>query len=207
MSTIVVTGTDTDIGKTVFAAALTRALGARYWKPVQAGTDDGTDRQRVARLAGIAPDRLLPEAYRLATPCSPHRAAAIDGVTIDLDRLALPQVDGPLVVEGAGGVLVPIVSATTFADLFARWACPVVLVARTGLGTINHSLLSIEALRARGVAIRGIAFVGDAVEDSEATIARLGDVRRLGRLPWLDPLTPEGLACAFAEAFDLADFR
>ncbi len=207
MSTIVVTGTDTDIGKTVFAGALTGALGARYWKPVQAGTDDGTDRQRVARLAGMAPDRLLPEAYVLATPCSPHRAAAIDGVTINLDRLALPQVDGPLVVEGAGGVLVPIVGATTFADLFARWACPVVLVARTGLGTINHSLLSIEALRARGVAIRGIAFVGDAVEDSEATIARLGNVRRLGRLPWLDPLTTQGLARAFAEAFDVADFR
>ncbi len=207
MSAIVVTGTDTDIGKTVFAAALTGALGARYWKPVQAGTDDGTDRQRVARLAGIAPDRLIPEAYALATPCSPHRAAAIDGVTIDLDLLALPQVDGPLVVEGAGGVLVPIVGSTTFADLFARWERPVVLVARTGLGTINHSLLSIEALRARGVAIRGIAFVGDAVEDSEATIARLGDVRRLGRLPWLDPLTPEGLAHAFAGAFDVADFR
>ncbi len=207
MSAIIVTGTDTDIGKTVFAAALTRALGARYWKPVQAGTDDGTDRQRVARLAGIAPDRLLPEAYALATPCSPHRAAAIDGVTIDLDRLALPQVDGSLVVEGAGGVLVPIVGATTFADLLARWACPVVLVARTGLGTINHSLLSIEALRARGVAIRGIAFIGDPVEDSEATIARLGDVRRLGRLPSLDPLTPDRLAQAFAEAFDVADFR
>ncbi len=207
MSVIVVTGTDTDIGKTVFAAALTGALGASYWKPVQAGTDDGTDRQRVARLGGIAPDRLLPEAYALATPCSPHRAAAIDGVTIDLDRLALPSVSGPLVVEGAGGVLVPIVGTTTFADLFARWGVPVVLVARTALGTINHSLLSIEALRARDVAIRGVAFIGDAVPDSEATIARLGGVRRLGRLPHLDPLTPETLARAFAAAFDPDDFR
>ncbi len=207
MSIIVVTGTDTDIGKTVFAAALARALGASYWKPVQAGTDDGTDRQRVARLGGIAPDRLLPEAYALATPCSPHRAAAIDGVTIDLDRLALPSVSGPLVVEGAGGVLVPIVGTTTFADLFARWGVPVVLVARTALGTINHSLLSIEALRARGVPVRGVAFVGDPAPDSEATIARLGGVRRLGRLPHLDPLTPETLARAFAAAFDPEDFR
>ncbi len=207
MSVIVVTGTDTDIGKTVFAAALAGALGASYWKPVQAGTDDGTDRQRIARLGGIALDRLLPEAYALATPCSPHRAAAIDGVTIDLDRLALPSVSGPLVVEGAGGVLVPIVGTTTFADMFARWGVPVVLVARTALGTINHSLLSIEALRARGVPVRGVAFVGDAVPDSEATIARLGDVRRLGRLPHLDPLTPETLARAFAAAFDPEDFR
>ncbi len=207
MTVIVVTGTDTDVGKTVFAAALTQALGASYWKPVQAGTDDGTDRQRVARLGGITPDHILPEAYALATPCSPHRAAAIDGVAIDPDRLAVPDVAGPLVVEGAGGVLVPIVGTTTFADLFARWGRPVVLVARTALGTINHSLLSIEALRARGVPVRGIAFVGDSVPDSEETIVRLGGVRRLGRLPHLDPLTPDSLARAFADGFALEDFR
>ncbi len=207
MSVIVVTGTDTDVGKTVFAAALTGALGASYWKPVQAGTDDGTDRQRVARLAGIAPQRILPEAYSLATPCSPHRAAEIDGVKIDLDRLALPQVEGPLVVEGAGGVLVPIVGQTTFGDLFARWQRPVVLVARTALGTINHSLLSIEALRARGVPLLGVAFVGDSVPDSEETIVRLGSTKRLGRLPRLEPLDPATLAAAFAAHFDLEDFR
>ncbi len=207
MTVIVVTGTDTDVGKTVFAAALTAALGASYWKPVQAGTDDGTDRQRVARLAGIAADRILPEAYRLATPCSPHRAAAIDGVTIDLDQLALPQVAGPLVVEGAGGVLVPIVGTTTFADLFARWQQPVVLVARTALGTINHSLLSIEALRARGVPIRGVAFIGDPVPDSEETIVWLGNTRRLGRLPFVEQLTPDALARAFSSGFDVEDFR
>lgn len=207
MNVIVVTGTDTDVGKTVFAAALTGALGASYWKPVQAGTDDGTDRQRVARLAGIAPERILPEAYALATPCSPHRAAEIDGVTIDLDRLTLPEVEGPLVVEGAGGVLVPIVGRTTFGDLFARWQRPVVLVARTALGTINHSLLSIEALRARGVPLIGIAFIGDSVPDSEDTIVRLGNTRRLGRLPRLETLDPATLAEAFATHFDVEDFR
>lgn len=207
MNVIVVTGTDTDVGKTVFAAALTGALAASYWKPVQAGTDDGTDRQRVARLAGIAPERILPEAYALATPCSPHRAAEIDGVTIDLDRLTLPEVEGPLVVEGAGGVLVPIVGRTTFGDLFARWQRPVVLVARTALGTINHSLLSIEALRARGVPLIGIAFIGDSVPDSEDTIVRLGNTRRLGRLPRLETLDPATLAEAFATHFDLEDFR
>ena len=207
MNVIVVTGTDTDVGKTVFAAALTAALGASYWKPVQAGTDDGTDRQRIARLAGIAPDRILPEAYSLTTPCSPHRAAAIDGVTIDLTRLALPEVAGPLVVEGAGGVLVPIVGTTTFADLFARWQRPVVLVARTALGTINHSLLSIEALRRRDVPILGVAFVGDAVPHSEAAIVRLGDVRHLGRLPMLPRLDAAALGAAFAASFRLEDFR
>jgi dethiobiotin synthetase len=204
--TIVVTGTDTDIGKTVFAAGLTAALGARYWKPVQAGLADGSDAASVVTL-GVPADHVLPEAYRLTTPCSPHLAAEIDGVTIDPDLLALPQVDGPLVVEGAGGVMVPVTRELIFADLFARWGKPVMLVARTGLGTINHSLLSIEALRSRGVPILGVAFVGDAVEDSEATIAALGKVRRLGRLPRLDPLNAATLSEAFAANFDLEAFR
>jgi len=204
--TIIVTGTDTDIGKTVFAAGLTAALGARYWKPVQAGLADGSDAASVVTL-GVPADRVLPEAYRLTTPCSPHLAAEIDGVTIEADRLALPEVDGALVVEGAGGVMVPVTRELIFADLFARWGKPVVLVARTGLGTINHSLLSIEALRNRGVPILGIAFVGDGVEDSEATIATLGKVRRLGRLPRLDPLNATTLAEAFAANFDLEAFR
>lgn len=207
--TLIVTGTDTGIGKTVFAAALSGALGARYWKPVQSGIEpEGTDAMRVAALGGLSPADILPERYRLATPCSPHLAAEIDGVRIDPDALVLPDRQGrPLVVEGAGGVLVPLDRRTLYADLFARWRCPVVLVARTGLGTINHSLLSIEALRARGVPILGIAFVGDANPDSETIIAAMGGVRRLGRLPQIAPLTPATLADAFAGAFDLDDFR
>lgn len=206
MSAIIVTGTDTEIGKTVFSAALTGALGAHYWKPVQAGTDDEGhgDAETVARLSGRP---VLPSAYRLKTPCSPHLAAEIDGVTIERERLALPQVDGPLVAEGAGGVLVPVTRELLFADLFAHWGRPVVLVARTGLGTINHSLLSIEALRSRGVAVLGVAFVGEGVEDSEATIAAIGGVKRLGRLPRLATLTRETLAEAFAAHFDVEDFR
>ena len=202
--TIVVTGTDTDVGKTVFAAALAAALGATYWKPVQAGVADGTDEGTVQRL-GVT--RVLPEAYRLVTPCSPHRAAAIDGVTIDADRLALPQVAGLLVVEGAGGALVPLTDDLLYADLFARWEAPVVLVARTQLGTINHSLLSLEALRARGVPVLGIAFNGPPEPDSEATIARIGRVKRLGRLDRVEHLDAASLAAAFAAGFDVEDFR
>lgn len=202
---LVVTGTDTGIGKTVFAAGLAAMLGACYWKPIQAGLDDGSDSETAKRL-GVPQRRILPEAYRLATPCSPHRAAAIDGVTIDDAALAPPPIDGRLVIEGAGGALVPIRDDLLFADLFARWACPVILVARTELGTINHSLLSIEALRLRSVPILGVAFVGEANEDSEATIARIGQVRRLGRLPRLDPLNAANLAEAFAAQFDRNDF-
>lgn len=203
MSAIIVTGTDTGIGKTIFAAALTGALGADYWKPVQSGLDEGEDADTVAGLAGVRP---LPSAYRLVTPCSPHRAAEIDGVTIADSALTLPPSPKTLVVEGAGGVLVPVRRDLLFADLFARWGAPVVLVARTILGTINHSLLSIEALRSRGVPILGIAFVGEAQPDSEATIAEIGGVKRLGRLPHLDPLDPDSLARAFADNFQITDF-
>lgn len=206
MTPIVVTGTDTGVGKTVFAAALAGALGAHYWKPVQAGDEDGTDSALVARLSGLPASSIIPEAYRLATPCSPHRAAEIDGVTIDPARLALPQIAGPLVVEGAGGVLVPVTRELVFADLFARWAAPTVLVARTSLGTINHSLLSIEALRARGVAILGMAFVGEGNADSEGIIADLGRVKRLGRLPHLAELSPTALAETFRAHFRVEDF-
>jgi dethiobiotin synthetase len=202
----VVTGTDTEIGKTVFAAALAGALRAHYWKPVQAGLDDGGDRERVAALSGLPAANILPEAYRLTTPCSPHEAALRDGIAIDPARLMPPAVR-PLVIEGAGGALVPLTRELVFADVFARWDLPAIVVARTGLGTINHSLLTIEALRRRGVAIRGIAFVGDPNEESESIIAHVGSVRRLGRLPLLDPLTPAALATAFAAGFRLEDFR
>lgn len=207
MSPIVVSGTDTGVGKTVFAAALTRALGARYWKPVQAGLDEATDSASVAALAGLSPERVIPEAYRLRTPASPHIAAEIDGVAIDLDRLAPPEVDGPLVIEGAGGLLVPLTRSLLTIDLFARWDFPVVLVARTELGTINHTLLSLEALHARGATTLGVAFVGADRPDTIATIAAFSGAKVLGRLPRLDPLTPEALAAAFAAAFDVEDFR
>src|SRR5690606_18291829 len=170
------------------AAALAGALGGYYWKPIQAGVDPEGDSETAARLSGLAPGRILPEAYRLTTPASPHLAARIDGVEISLDRLALPRVDGPLVVEGAGGVLVPVGEPLLMANLFAHWGVPVILCARTGLGTINHSLLSIAALRARGVPIAGIAFIGDPHAENERIIPVLGKVASLGRLPYLPAL-------------------
>ncbi|WP_375402969.1 dethiobiotin synthase [uncultured Sphingomonas sp.] len=204
--TVVVTGTDTGVGKTVFSAALAVALGARYWKPVQSGLEDGGDAAAVAAL-GVPADRVLPEAYRLATPCSPHRAAELDGVEIDVKRLTPPVAPGPLVVEGAGGALVPVTRRILYADLFERWGHPVVMVARTELGTINHSLLTLEALHARRVPVLGVAFVGDPNEDSEATIAALGGAKRLGRLPRLGRLAPKVLHAAFADHFRIGDFR
>src|SRR5690606_1783450 len=158
-------------------AALAGALGLPYWKPIQSGLDEETDSETVARLAAVP---VRPEAYRLNTPASPHLAAEIDDVEIDIERLTPPP--GDLLIEGAGGALVPVTRTTLYADLFARWRIPVIVCARTSLGTINHSLLTIAALKARGVPIHGVGFIGDAVEDSEAIIAAMSGVKRLGRL-------------------------
>ena len=205
---IVVTGTDTAIGKTVFAAGLADLLGANYWKPIQSGLEGETDSQVVARVGGLSFDRILPERYRLTTPVSPHQSAAIDGISIDTAALDVPDT-GPrrLVIEGAGGLMVPLDQTTLYIDLFARWRCPVVLCARTVLGTINHSLLSIEALRRREVALLGIAFIGEANPESERDICEMGGVKRLGRLPRLSPLTPKSLREAFAASFNRSDFH
>jgi dethiobiotin synthetase len=205
-SAIVVTGTDTDVGKTVFCAGLTRLLDAAYWKPVQAGLAGETDAETVRRLAELPADRVLPEAWALHTPASPHLAAEIDGVEIDPDGLVLPPSERPLVVEGAGGLMVPLTRRMLLIDVIARWGAPVVLCARTRLGTINHTLLSIEALRRRAIPLLGVAFVGEAHPENERIIGSLGKVAVLGRLPQLDPLTPAALAAAFAQAFERESF-
>ena len=204
---IVVTGTDTEIGKTVFAAALADLLQAHYWKPIQSGLDGETDSHVVARLGGLSSDRILPERYRLKTPVSPHQSAAIDGVRIEAETLVVPKPIGrPLVIEGAGGLMVPLDPPTLYIDVFARWRLPVVLCARTALGTINHSLLSIEALRRRDIGLLGVAFLGDSHPESERVICEIGGVKRLGRLPYLAPLTRTSLREAFAASFKASDF-
>ncbi|MEX0317220.1 MAG: dethiobiotin synthase [Ruegeria sp.] len=203
MKTLIVTGTDTGVGKTVFAAGLAATLGADYWKPVQAGLEDATDTETVAALSGC---HVLPEAYRLNMPASPHLAAEDMGIEIDVNRLTLPQTNGPLVVEGAGGVMVPLTRKLFYLDLFARWQAPVILVARTALGTINHTALSLSALRSAGCPIVGVAFSGAAEPDVEQTIVEMCNVRHLGRLAPLPELTRETLASAF-EAIDLRTIR
>lgn len=204
MTAVVITGTDTDIGKTVFAAGLTHALQAQYWKPVQAGLDGETDSQTVARLSG-APT--LPEAYRLQMPASPHLAAEAEGLEIDPACLALPQTAGVLVVEAAGGLLVPLNRRTLFLDIIATWQAPVILCARTALGTINHSLMSLASLRHAGAPVLGIAFIGDNNPAVERTICDFGAVAHLGCLPLLPTLTRAALTEAFASHIDVTTIR
>lgn len=204
---IVVTGTDTGVGKTVFSAGLAGLLGANYWKPVQAGLEQEIDSECIRRLGGLSSDRIVPELYRLRTPASPHHSAEIDGVRIDTETLGLPDSgERQLVIEGAGELMVPLTARTLYIDIFERWQLPVVLCARTGLGTINHSLLSIEALRKRQIRILGIAFIGERNAETESAVCEIGRVRWLGRLPWLVPLTNDRLQAAFKDSFVSSDF-
>ncbi len=209
----IVAGTDTDVGKTVFSAGLVRWLDGVYWKPVQAGLDGETDTDVVRRLAALPPDgrlpsaaRLLPEAYRLRTPASPHWAAELDGITIDPARLTPPPTERPLIIETAGGLLVPLTRSLLQIDVIFTWQAPVILCARTRLGTLNHTLLSVEALRARKIPILGIALIGAEHPDNARTLAELAGTKLLGRLPHLEPLDAPSLAAAFTANFVRSDF-
>ncbi len=206
----IITGTDTDIGKTVVAAMLTLALDASYWKPIQSGIHGGVDTKTVQKMTGLPAERFLPESYVLSEPLSPHRSAELDNVKIDVDSLTIPETEEPLIIEGAGGLMVPLTRENLLINLFKKWneetRIPVILVARTGLGTINHTLLSLEALWARNIPIHGIIFVGDDNPDNIKTIEEFSDVKTLGRLPMLDSLDAKSLIKAFNDNFNIEDF-
>ncbi len=191
---LVICGTDTDVGKTVVSALVVQGLGATYWKPVQSGLEGGGDSGRLQALLQLPAERLLPEAYRLQTPVSPHWAAELEGITIDPAQLALPAVSGPLVVETAGGLLVPLRRDWLQIDQLAAWGLPVLLVARSGLGTLNHTLLSVQALRQRSIPLLGLVLNGPLHPDNPATLAALSQAPVLAQLPPLEPLTASGLA-------------
>jgi dethiobiotin synthetase len=190
---LIVSGTDTGIGKTVLSAALLLALDGCYWKPIQAGTDEETDSQTVARLTGLPATRILPEAYRLARPLSPDQSARGEGVTIDGSTLDPPATYRTLVIEGAGGLMVPLNDELLQIDLFARWSAPVVLAVRSGLGTLNHTLLSLEAMRSRRMTVAGIVMIGMEHRLNRESIERWSDVPVIGMVPPLDRLDREAL--------------
>ena len=210
MRPLVVTGTDTGVGKTVVSAMLTLALDGIYWKPIQAGTAEGTDRMRVAELTGLPESHFRAERFVLREALSPHLAAELEDLEIQPEDVELPHdvpTDRALIVEGAGGVLVPISRRSLQVMVFARWHAPVILCARTTLGTINHTLLSLEALKLREIEVLGIIFVGNAMPDSERTIVDFGKTKRLGRLPLLPELNAAALSRAFETHFDRLDFE
>ena len=198
---LVVCGTDTDVGKTVVSALLVQGLGAHYWKQLQCGLDDGEgDRDRVQRWLGVPPERILPEAYRLQAPVSPHWATSLEGqAPIDPARLELPAHTGPLVVETAGGLLVPLRLDLLQIEQLQRWQLPVLLVARSGLGTLNHTSLSLEALRLRQIPVLGVLLNGPPNANNQQTLEALAGVPILGCLQPLEAITSANLAKQWQE--------
>lgn len=192
---VFVTGTDTGVGKTLVSAILAQAWQAHYWKPLQTGLADETgDSATVAQLAGLTPERMHPPGYALQAPLSPWAAAPLEAVRIDTATLALPQTPAPLVVEGAGGLMVPVDDDCMMIDLIARYGLPVVLVARSGLGTINHTLLSLQALAARGIPVLGVVMSGPPSASNRNAIERFGKVRVLAEIPWCASIDADTVA-------------
>jgi len=209
MKPIIITGTNTDIGKTIVAAMLTAAFECFYIKPIQSGGEQDNDTERVKQLTGLEDKHFYQEIYSFKAPLSPHRAAELEERRIDENNLQLPvnaNSDNLLIVEGAGGVLVPVNRNCLYIDVFKSWQAPVIICASTKLGTINHSLLTVEALKHRAIPILGIIFIGDENLDTEKTILEFSGVKRLGRLPWLNLTDKHSLIEAFQQNFSAADF-
>jgi dethiobiotin synthetase len=199
-----ITGTDTGVGKTVVSALLCAALEAFYWKPIQTGTGEGTDRRSVMRLAQLPGRRTIPEIYRFRPPVSPHLAARRSGVRIDLRKIKLPRIAAGehLIVEGAGGVLVPINATQQMTHLMRHFKLPVLLVSRTSLGTINHTLLSLAALGAARLDIRGVIMVGQQNVENRNAIEHYGRVPVIGSVPVLQTVDRGALLEVFRKHFD-----
>jgi len=199
---IFVTGIGTEVGKTVVSAILVEALGADYWKPIQVGDLDETDTERVRKLLSNRHSFLHPETVRLRTPASPHAAARREGKEIHLGMFSVPQTAGrPLIIEGAGGVLVPLNETHCMVDLIEQLRCDAVVVSRHYLGSINHTLLTVETLQRRGIPIRGVVFNGDENPDTESLILQKTGVLALGRVRWEPRITPK-LIRQYADAFE-----
>ena len=197
--TYFITGIGTDVGKTVVSAILTEALKADYWKPIQAGDLDNSDTHKVKRLVSNDKTKYHDSAYNLNTPMSPHASAEIDGVTVSVKEIKRPKTKNNLVIEGAGGLLVPINDKQTIADLIQK-EDKVVIVSRHYLGSINHTLLTIEELKRRKLNIFGIIWSGDAHKSTEDIITKMTGVKVLGRVAE-EPYFDANVVRSYAEVF------
>ena len=204
-----VTGTDTGVGKTAISALLCAALRAIYWKPIQTGSREGTDRNTVMRLAELPRSRTRPESYIFGAPVSPHLAARMAGARIELRKIKQPEIarTEALIAEGAGGALVPINRTQLMTNLMQHLGFPVLLVSRTALGTINHTLLSLAALRAARLDIRGVILVGKANIENRRAIEHYGEISVIGWLPFLKRLDRRALLAAYKRNFDRKAFE
>lgn len=189
-----VTGIGTGIGKTIVSAILVEALQADYWKPIQSGNLDHSDSDVVRELITNTQTRIHAESYRLSLPMSPHAAASEDGVRISIENIKVPLTNRPLIIEGAGGLLVPLNSHQLVIDLPHHFSCEVLLVSQFYLGSINHSLLSLEALKNRGIRVRGIIFNGEYNRASAQAITHFGNIKTIAHIPTASTINREFVA-------------
>jgi len=203
-----ITGTDTNVGKTVLSALLVAALDALYWKPIQTGASEDTDRRSVIRWAGVCDKRTLPECYLFDPPVSPHLAAAACGTTIDLARLRASFAPSkvPVIVEGAGGILAPINDKQTMLDVAGTLRMPLIVATRTVVGTINHTTLTVNAIRDAGLHVAGVVMIGDESKDNERSIEHFAAVPIVGRIPFLPAIGREALLQVFETNFNHSVF-
>ncbi len=194
-----ITGIGTDVGKTIASAIITEALEADYWKPVQAGDLQNTDSHKVKSYISNKKTTIYPNSYALTTPASPHYAAQRDGILIDLKAIKEPETTNHLVIEGAGGLLVPLNNDNCVIDLI-RPEYKIVVVSRHYLGSINHTLLTIEVLRQRKLGIDGIIFNGDANEATESIILKKTGLPMIGRIE-NEPYFDKNVILEYADAF------
>ena len=195
----VICGTDTDIGKTLISSFLVRGLNSFYWKPIQSGIDLETDSQTVARLAKVNKTKIINEAYIFKESLSPHWAAEIDQKVINFQLLNLPNVDGPLIVETAGGLMVPITRNYLQIDQIKQWDIPVILVCKSGLGTLNHTLLSIEALKKRNIKILGLVINGEKHLDNPRTLTEFSKIPIITEFPCIHEIDSKHLDILWEE--------
>ena len=194
-----ITGIGTEVGKTVVSAIVTEALEADYWKPIQAGDLDNSDSHKVEKMVANRDSVFHKNSYALNTPMSPHAAAEIDGIKIELKNIKRPESDKDLVIEGAGGLMVPLNNREMIVDLISK-DDRVILVSRHYLGSINHTLLSVEALKSRGIENIGIIFSGNEHPTTEAAIKEIGKVKVIGRIEE-EPYFDEMVVKEYAEKF------
>lgn len=187
---IFITGIGTGVGKTIVSAILVEKLRADYWKPIQSGDLDNSDTLLVKSLVSNPISKFHPEAYRLTQPFSPHKSAALDGIEIDPAKIIIPETDNQLIIEGAGGLMVPLNERFLMIDLIKQLDAEVILISQNYLGSINHTLLSIEALRTRDIPIKGIIFNGEKDEWSEGVIMKQ-NLHLLGQISNQDGFSPE----------------
>ncbi len=195
----IICGTDTDIGKTLISSFFVRGLNSFYWKPIQSGIDSEIDSQTVARLAKASKAKIIKEAYIFREPVSPHWAAEIDQKVINFQLLNLPNVDGSLIVETAGGLMVPITRNYLQIDQIKKWDIPVILVCRSRLGTLNHTLLSIEALKKRNIQILGLVINGNKHLDNPKTLTEFTNLPIIAEFPYIDKIDSNNLDILWKE--------